>query len=129
MGYFRDSKGITLIELLLVSTIMGILFSIAIVVYNKILSNVKKDVDVILIKQIERDYENYLTIYDTTHSDETFLNFMSLYYQEYLDKVTYVDGSVYHKELEPIETEEVPFLKINIGCFIRREYGERIKRL
>jgi len=117
MRYFRDSKGMTLIELLLVIIVMGILFSIAIVGYNKILSNVKKDVDVILIKQIERDYENFLTINDTTHSDETFLNFMSLYYQEYLDKVTYIDGSVYHKELEPIETEEVPFLKINYWMF------------
>lgn len=84
MRYFRDSKGMTLIELLLVIIIMGILFSISIVAYNMVISNVKKDVDIILIKQIERDYENYLTINDTTHSDEIFLTFMSLYYHAFM---------------------------------------------
>lgn len=110
----RNSYGVTLVEMLIVITVMGVLSAFTVISYRTIINNVEKDLNDILIMQIEQDYARFLLVDQLEHSDELFFTFMNENYQDYINDLSYEEGHIVHKEIEPKKEEEVPFLSRHV---------------
>ena len=111
----KCTKGFTLIELIIIISIIGILFAIATLAYSRYVKKAKEEVCKVNCEQVERAYEAYLVLENIENSGVVFEEFMKEYGINLCPEhgiVTYVDGSVkcsVHTKDES-EDDEVPFL-------------------
>ena len=79
-----NNKGLSLIELLGVVTIMGILFGISILAYSRYISNSRNKAYFTLVQSAETAMNNYLF----NHPSVREITFNELYEQNYLERPT-----------------------------------------
>ncbi|WP_080843895.1 prepilin-type N-terminal cleavage/methylation domain-containing protein [Cytobacillus gottheilii] len=115
----KNKKGLTLIELIVVTAILLIIAAIAIPSIVNIKSNAKRDVFLVNQEELEKKYEAHLALHEVGHSDVLFADFLHDNDSEVcLDdgEFRYVDGEVkcsIHSDEENDEEENeggVPFL-------------------
>lgn len=107
--------GFTLIELIVVISILGIILAIAIPSYVSVISNTKERVCTTSRSQLEKNYEIKLQVEDVGHFDKLFEEFMIDY-----DNVCPMGGTItyfnnqmrcnFHDEDNENEVGEVPYL-------------------
>lgn len=116
-----NSNGFTIIELILVISILVIIGLIAIPKYKGYREKAKKQVCKINRLQLERMYEMYLTIEELEHSEDLFTQYLHEYDEKICPDngdINYVEGKVKcskHDKNEDTENDEkedesVPFL-------------------
>lgn len=115
----HNNKGFTLIELIVVLSVLGIIFAIAIPSYVSVLAHTNEKACVISRLQLEKMYELYLLNKDVEHSDYIFEQFFKEFEYDKIcplgSAITYYNNQVrcnYHdnKDNGDGEEEEVPFL-------------------
>lgn len=112
----HKNKGFTLVELIIVISIIAILTAIAVPYYIEFVEKAEEKTCISNCKQLERIYEMYLCEKNIRHSDIMFEKFLQDYGNEICPKhgeVNYVDGGVkcsIHLEDDTITDEDVPFL-------------------
>jgi prepilin-type N-terminal cleavage/methylation domain-containing protein len=123
MGRFKriNSKGFTLVEVMVVIIVLGIVAGIAVLSVTGTIEKSRKDVCDVNVLQMKRMYETYLDLESMEHSDVVF----NQYFQEYREEICpldgdirYVDGKVHcsvHSEQHEDENDDenggsVPFL-------------------
>jgi prepilin-type N-terminal cleavage/methylation domain-containing protein len=114
-----DSKGFTLIELIITLSILGILSLIAIPRFLTVTENARREVCEANRAELEHGYEIYLVQNDKTDTDANFITFVNEYDQEICPEggvVSRSEGRIncsihFDEEVEDSdEDEEVPFL-------------------
>jgi prepilin-type N-terminal cleavage/methylation domain-containing protein len=119
-GKKRYNKGFTLIELIVVISIMAILSAIAVPVYSSYRKKAEEKVCKANRLQLERMYEVYLFSENFAHTDSVFLQYIDEYDKAICPvhgEISYVDGevqcSIHTSEDESNSDEEegeVPYL-------------------
>lgn len=112
----KNTKGFTLIELIVVMAIIAILASIAVPTYFGYIKKAKEKVCRVNCVQVERMYEMYLETESIEHSDIVFEEFLKEYGKDICPEngvITYADGkvvcSVHSKEVSK-DDDDVPYL-------------------
>jgi prepilin-type N-terminal cleavage/methylation domain-containing protein len=114
----KRNNGFTLVEMIVVMSIIGILGAIAVPSFIGYTEKAKEEVCRVNCLQVERMYEGYLMLENNEHSDEIFNQYMNDYRKDICPNhgdVSYVDGkvrcSIHSKENDSESDEEdVPFL-------------------
>ena len=111
-----DNEGFTLIEILIVFSILVIIATIAIPRYVNYSDIAKGKVCCANCKIVERSYEAYLVSEDLNHTEILFNQYIIENFNELCPDeglISYIDGEVYcsiHKPIEETDDEEIPFL-------------------
>jgi prepilin-type N-terminal cleavage/methylation domain-containing protein len=108
-----ENKGFTLLEVIVVLTILGVLSAIAVPSTLGVIEKTKQDVCDANLLQIERMYETHLILANIDHSDVAFSQYLQEYGESICDDcdLTYVDGVVQCSvDSSDDEGESVPFL-------------------
>ncbi|WP_100405639.1 type II secretion system protein [Bacillus solitudinis] len=115
-GKLLNSKGITLVELLVTITILGILAAIVIPTLTGLTEKAKVEVCNANLLELDRGYKAYLTLENVEHSDLRFTRFLQNFEGDLCQReceIAYIDGKVQCSTL-PINDEnndnDVPFL-------------------
>ncbi|WP_078429769.1 type II secretion system protein [Alkalihalobacterium alkalinitrilicum] len=112
-----ENKGITLIELLVIITILGILVAIAVPSVLGLIDKSRDEVCRVNLLQLEKEYETYLALEIIDHSNVVFTQFLESYDGKICGdecSFAYVDGKVVCSDGagddDGKEDEGVPFL-------------------
>lgn len=113
-----NKNGFTLIELIVVISIMGILVSLAMPRLNNFIDNANKEVCNSNCKSLEQAYNLELVIKGKEHSDDMFTDFLGDYNQTICPKdgnISYLNEKVICSvhdidEDEEEEDDDVPYL-------------------
>jgi prepilin-type N-terminal cleavage/methylation domain-containing protein len=96
-NFFRNQRGLTLVELLAVIVILGIVFSIAVISFGGTKEKAEEDVCVANRVELENQYSRHLLLEDVNNSDVAFTSFLSEFGSEVCPiggAITYSDGHV-----------------------------------
>ncbi|GLB58988.1 type II secretion system protein [Cytobacillus sp. NCCP-133] len=94
---YKDIKGFTLVEVIVVIAILGIIATIAMPSVLGIIETSKVDVCHVNVSEVERHYEAYLELESVEHSNAVFVQYLHSYDGEICPEggvISYVDERV-----------------------------------